>query len=318
MDYIKESQKNYVFDTKLSQEFKNKPTTLIDEKNIIKLRSEKHISDTDMQIAQFLFKYRFATFDILKSFVESLGINTENLSKDISKLLKHRIINAFALLDKTECGVGIRVEIPHDALLIYCLDIGGRVLVNHFNNYDTTGWYTTENMRAPEKISKDLITNSFYLSLLNTTSYKKDDRNYFKLNPNLSLGKNKVIPSFEMKIYNNEDFKYYIGEVVRRFEFPLEFREHLTKLDSVMVTNAWKKYFYDIEKAPTVFFICEDDNHALEVGKMIVGISAFDATTGFRLTTDERLKRGLGSKGAFLFYDENQDALVEKTMGSFK
>lgn len=318
MDYIKDNIKKYVFDTKLSQEFKNKPTTLVDEKNIIKLRSEKHISDLDMLITQFLFKYRFATEDMLFQLIQPTSKSLEDFRKDLSKLIKHRIINACALIDKSDCGPGIRLEIPYDALLIYCLDIGGRVLVNHFHNADTTGWYTTENMRGAEKIEKDLVTNSFYLSLLKDCKFVENEDNYFKLNPGLTLGKTKVVPSFEMRIMVKDDFRYYVGDVVRRFEFPMEFREHLSKLDSIMVTNAWKKYFYNIEKAPTIFFICEDDVHALEVAKMIVGISSFDITTGFRLTTDERIKKGLGSKGAFLAYDSDKDVLIEKTIGSFK
>lgn len=319
MEYIKNGYNGFVFDTSYTQVFKNKPTTVIDEKNIIKLRSEKHITDTDMKIVQFLFHYRFATIDILTSLLLKDGKTRDDVSKDVSRLIKHRIINAFGLVSSEGIGSGVRVELPMDAMLIYCLDIGGRILVGHFHNADTTAWYTTENMRGPEKIGKDLTTNLFYLQLINGCKFLGVQNNYFKLNPTLQLGKQRVVPSFEMKIMvSDTDFRYYMGDVVRRYEFPSDFREHLSKLDSVLATNAWKKYFYDVEKAPVVFFICEDDKHALEVAEMVSGISSIDAATGFRLTTDERLKRGLGEKGAFLAYDPETKTLSEKKIASFK
>ena len=163
MEYIKDGYKGFIFDTKYTQVFKNKPITIIDEKNVIKLRSEKHITDTDMKIVKFLFYYRFATLDILTSLLLKDGKTREDISKDVSRLIKHRIINAFGLVDSEGIGSGVKVELPFDALQIYCLDIGGRILVGHFHNADTTAWYTTENMRGPEKIGKDLTTNLFYL-----------------------------------------------------------------------------------------------------------------------------------------------------------
>jgi hypothetical protein len=318
MDYIKEGYKSLVFDSNYSQVFKNKPTTVIDEKNIIKLRNDKHITDSDMEIVKFLFNYRFGTLETLTSLLKRFGKHEEDVRKDLSRLVKHRIINAFGFVESKEIKMGVKVELPMDALLIYCLDLGGRILVGHFHNMDTTAWYTTENMRGPEKVGKDLVTNLFHLELINGCNFKEDSNNYFKLNPVLALNKQRVVPAFEMKIMvNDKDFKYYIGDVVRKCEFPSDFREHLTKLDSVMATNAWKKYFYNVEKAPVVFFVCEDDLHALEVARMIVGTSSFDAALGFRLTTDERIKKGLGTKGAFLAYDESTDSLVEKKVASF-
>lgn len=319
MDYVKAGYKGFVFDTSYTQVFKNKPITVLDEKNIIKLRSEKHITDTDMKIVKFLFYNRFATLEILTLLLSDDGKTKEDVSKDISRLIKHRVINAFGLVSSEGIGSGVRVELPIDAMLIYCLDLGGRILVGHFHNADTTAWYTTENMRGPEKVGKDLVTNLFYLQLITGCAFNSNDNNYFKLNPTLQLGKQRVIPSFEMKIMiDDTDFRYYVGDVVRRYEFPSEFREHLSKLDSVMATNAWKKYFYDVDKPPVVFFICEDDNHALEVGKMIAGISSFDVSTGFRLTTDARIQKGLGVKGAFLAYDPETNSLIEKRVASFK
>ena len=51
MDYVKNTYNGYIFDTKLSQVFVNKPTN-VDEKTIIKLRSDKHISDCDMELVK--------------------------------------------------------------------------------------------------------------------------------------------------------------------------------------------------------------------------------------------------------------------------
>lgn len=317
MKYIKNNYEGYIFDTELSQAFTNKPTTLVDEKNIIKLRSEKHISDSDMEIAKFLFNHRFATSKLLLQFLKRFNKTEEELRRDLSRLTKHRIVNSFALIDTSEFKNGVRPEIPHDALLIYCLDIGGRVLIGHFYNADTTEWYTTENMRSAEKVGKDLVKNNFLIQLMNDTNFFNNRDNYFKTDPVYSVNKTRVVPSFEMRIAVKNEFKYYVGDIVRKDEFP-GFREHLFKLDSIMATNAWKKYFHEIEKHPTILFVCENDTHALEVAKMVVNGTSFNPSTDFRITTDERMKRGLGEKGAFLAYNDKLDMLSERSMAAFK
>ena len=68
-------------------------------------------------------------------------------------------------------------------------------------------------MRGPEKVGKDLTTNAFFLELINGCSFKSNPNNYFKLNPVFQLGKQRVVPSFEMKIMIDEkDFRYYVGD----------------------------------------------------------------------------------------------------------
>ena len=318
MDYIKSNFKGFSFNTDYGQVFTNKPTLLVEEKNIIKLRNERQISDSDMKIVKFLFQHRFGTLEILYRFLRDNKKTVEEFKKDLSRLTRHRIINSFALVDNREVGAGVKIDIPIDALLIYCLDIGGRILMEHFHNADTTAWYTTENMRGPEKIGKDLIANAFYVRLLMDCNFDSNPNNYYQTNPSFSLGKMKVIPSFEMRIMVGDTPKYYLGEIVRRYECPVEFRDHFSKLDSVLTTNAWKKHFYDLEKIPTLLFVCEDDSHALEVARQVASFETLDPDVGFRLTTDERMSRGLGNKGAFLAYDKTMDSLQEKTMGAFK
>lgn len=319
MDYIKNNFRGYSFNTEYGQIFTNKPTLLVEDKNIIKLRNDRQISDSDMKIIKFLFKNRFATLEILYRYLQDSSKSIEDFKKDLTRLTRHRLINSFALVDTTGIGAGVKVDVPTDALLIYCLDIGGKILIEHFHGFDVTAWYTTENMRGPEKIGKDLITNAFLIRLMMDCNFKNNnDETYFKVNPEYTLGKSKVIPSFEMKIMVKDIPKYYLGEIVRRHETPIEFREHFTKLGSVLSTNAWKKYFSDLEKIPTVLFVCEDDSHALEVAKIVSGFEILDPETEFRLTTDERMNRGLGVKGAFLAYDRALNTLQEKTMGAFK
>lgn len=319
MKYITNNYQGFVFEKDLSQSFTNKPTTLVDEKNLIKLRSDKHISDSDMEVVKFLFHHRFATVKILLQYLTKLKFSKteEELKQDLSRLTKHRVVNSFALIESAAFKNGIRPEIPYDALLVYCLDIGGRVLIGHFHNADTTGWYTTENMRSAEKVGKDLVRNQFLIQLINDCNFFENDKNYFKSDPVYSINKTRVVPSFEMRISVKDDMKYYVGDIVRREDFP-EYRDHLFKLDSVMSTNAWKKYFYDIEKYPTILFICEDDAHALEVAKMIASSTSFNPSTDFRITTDERMQRGLGEKGTFLAYSDTKEMLIERSMASFK
>ena len=114
--------------------------------------------DRDMNIVKFIFKYRFATAEMMFRYLGEES-KIENVQSRLDRLVKSRILNKF-MLSRMEGDT-----LSPDALHIYCLDVGGRTLLTHYSNEDTTNWYTTENMKGSEVISRDLVTANFYIKL---------------------------------------------------------------------------------------------------------------------------------------------------------
>ena len=294
--FIPATYEGYTFEPDYKQIFQNKWTFNIAHDELIKMRNNGYLTDRDMNIVKFIFKYRFATAEMMFRYLGEES-KIENVQSRLDRLVKSRILNKF-MLSRMEGDT-----LSPDALHIYCLDVGGRTLLTHYSNEDTTNWYTTENMKGSEVISRDLVTANFYIKLMQTCPEKIK---YFKLNPQFRIGRKTVIASFEMGLKEGEQMKYFIGEVVRDYDFPALFRDRLTNLESILCTQAWKKYYYDVDVPPVLFIFAEHDKNALEVSQMISGTTEIKS---FRTTTDQRLQKDLAEPGVFLKYDEEKQVL---------
>lgn len=285
-----------------NQIFKNEFTIMIGQRQIIKMKNSGTITERDLKISKFLFNFIFATDEQIKKYLNILYGNDYNIAaitKRLNKLVEYRILNKF-ILSKTE---GAK-ETP-ETLSIYCLDLGGRYLLANYSTEDTADWYSTVNMKASELISKDLATVNFYLSVIKSS---KEKLVYFNAHPDVRVGKTNIMPSFEMCIENNGNKNFFVGEVVREWDFPTLFRNRVHKLEELFQTNGWKKYYYDSISPPVLFLLTDSDGLALDVSKLITGTSEFDR---FRTTTDKRIERSLSEVGAFLRYDSKEDVLEE-------
>jgi hypothetical protein len=130
---------------------------------------------------------------------------------------------------------------------------------------------------------------------------------YFKSNPEYRINKHVVIPSFEFCLKIGGVRKYFIGQIVRDFDIPIGFRNQSENLESILCTKAWMKYFHDANgSVPVLFLVGENDEVALEAGRIISTVSGIAA---FRLTTDERMNKPLNEGGAFLKYNKEKDCL---------
>ncbi|MFF2531555.1 hypothetical protein ACFVS2_21845 [Brevibacillus sp. NPDC058079] len=288
----------------LKQTFENKFTPNISKIEIIKLKNNNVIRDRDLIIAKFLFQFKFATVEQIYKLLgeESSKVNLKNR---LDKLVKYRVLNKFMLSDHEE------ERIAPDAFEIYCLDLGGRYLLSHYSNEDTSDWYSIINMKSSEIISKNLLTTEFYLRVMETCGSKIS---HFKPEPELRVGKKNVVPSFEMCMKVNGQTKYFIGEVVREYDFPVYLREKAQKLESLLATNAWKKYYYDSGSEPILFVFADSDLTALETSQLIYQTTEIK---NFRVSTDERIGRELYETGAFLKYIEEKDVLQEIKAATF-
>lgn len=303
--YLKDEGHPVVIPADLKQTFENKFNLNIGKNEIIKMKNNNVITDRDIQIAKFLFQFKFATADQIYKLLGEDKTKV-NLKNRLDKLVKYRVLNKFMFSDFEE------EQVAPDAYQIYCLDLGGRYLLSHYSNEDTTDWYSTVNMKTSEIISKNLLSTEIFLRVRETV---KEKLLYFNIEPEFRVGKKNVIPSFEMAMNINGQNKYFIGECVREYDFPVTMRDKVFKLESLVTTNAWKKYYYDADQPPILFIFADSDMTALESGKLIAETSEIK---NFRLSTDERIQRVLYETGAFLRYLPAQDILQEIKAVTFK
>lgn len=293
------------------QVFASPFTLSVGQKEIVKMKNAGTITDRDLDIAKLLFKFRFATLEQILRYLNHLedseGKTSASVLKNrLDKLITYKVINKFmiskdALMDK----------IQPDALEIYCLDLGGRYLLTHYSNEDTTDWYSVVNMKTSEHVAKNITTLNFYLTLL-TTSHGKVE--YFNVEPELRVGKKVVIPAFELSYVSDGLRHFFIGEVVKTIDFPVQFREKAQKLNSLLETDAWKKYCMDAVEAPILFVITDSDQLAGHVARHIEETTEIRR---YRMSTDDRIMRAFTEKGAFLRYKADQSALLETSAKVF-
>lgn len=297
VNYITNTHDGFSFGADYKQVFQNKPVTTLMHEEIIRMRFNGLITDEDVKVIKFIFDFKFATPSIIADFLNN-GEAIETITSRLDRLVKNRILNKFMLSMLPED------TIAHDALCIYCLDLGGKTLLSQYSHCDIANWNTTKNYWSSENIGYALVTANFYVQLLKTCPNKYE---YFKSHPEYRINKMVVIPSFEFCVKVNGTRKYFIGEIVRDFDIPIGFRSKCEKLESILCTKAWMKYFHDAEGVvPVLFLISENDAVAREAAQIISCVSGIGA---FRLTTDERMKRPLNSGGAFLKYDKESDQL---------
>lgn len=298
------------------QTFQNKFTTSISKNQIIKMKDEGVLTDRDLEIAKLLFNFRFATLEQIYDYLKYKGILTQKVTDDksevretsitsiksrLDKLVQNRVLNKFMLstveLDKMES----------DALVIYCLDLGGKFLLTNYSNEDTSDWFVAINRKSSNLISKDILSVQFYLRLMQTCG---DRVKYFEMNPLRKCDKTNIIPSFEFCIEYNGVPNYIVCEVVREFDLPIHFSKKIEKLERLVKTNAWRKYYFDTEKPPVLFIFTESDVLAQDVARIISNTTEIDR---YRISTDKRINGNLTT--AFMKYtNENKLALVKSSI----
>lgn len=303
--YVKQADSLKVLPPYLKQTFQNRFTqNNIGKSEIIKLRNEGIISDRDMEIIKFLYTFTFATVEHIHLLFEvndsDKSYSMDALRNRMDKLVKDRILNKFILTQFEE--EKINKDVYSDALFVYCLDFGGRYLLEQYTNFDVYDWNSTVNMRASELISKNLIVGTFYLKLLKNLGQKLD---YVLTNKLFSVQKKGIHIPLTFGIKNLGKTQYFVVDVVRECDYPIHFREKAQKLEMLLATNGWKKYFHDSENVPTLFLIADDDALVYDVAKLMTFSTE---VKNFRLTTDTRLMtQELHEAGTFLRYVEEED-----------
>lgn len=289
----------------LKQTFENRFTLNVGKNEIIKMKNAGTIKDRDLELAKFLFQMTFATARQLHLYLGGES-SVENLRTRLDKLVRYRILNKFMLSDFED------ERIQPDALEIYCLDLGGRYLLAHYSNEDTTDWVSTVNMVASEHVSKALTVTEFHVRIHRHLPGKVLS---FKPLPELRMGKKNIVPSFEFSLDVNGLPKCFLGEVVREYDFPITFREKAAKLEMILETKAWKKYYYQSDTPPVLLVFCDSDRTALDAARLITETTEMQ---NFRLSTDRRISLPLHEAGAFLKYMPEDEMLREIKASTFR
>lgn len=304
MNYITKDHKGYTFDQDYKQIFKNKWNNNIAAQIVVGMRTSGAITDEDMKMLKFLFQAHFATAEMLYRLIKP-ECKMEAFEARLEKHVKNRVLNKFAL-----CQYEGAEQIPDDALCIYCLDVGGKILLSHFSNFNTTNWYTIVNMKCPELITRDLVAGNFLIKLYEDCPEKIK---FFKTETTYRIGRSEVIFSFELGLIHDNQLKYFVGEVVRDYDYPLGIKNKLITFENILNTNAVKKYFAGNTEQPIFIALCENDRNLKE------SFGLFDEMDIDKIiaSTDKRMERPLGDKGAFIISNK-KGALGEVELSVFK
>lgn len=299
MEYLKKNQNLFEIEDHYKQTFVNDFRVMVSEKEILKMYQDKKFTDFDVQLSIYIYKFKFITLSQIEKLasIHFPTIPIENIKKRLSFLVKNRVLNEFMLgefeLDKVAQG----------ALRIYCLDFGGKYFTEAFTKHDLSLWNTSANIRGSVIIKQVLISNEFALRVMEV---KGPSNVSYEKNLEFWTRKQAISPDFEINILNKEEpNKTYslCGVVATKSDFPLEIRSTLEKMNQLLKTNAWKKYFLTHDEyPPMLLIICEDDITAFNVGKSMSRFQISD----YVLTTLENSIDILCKKAFFKFDDDNQ------------
>lgn len=298
------------------QLFENQHTLNIGFKEVIKMKECGTITERDLIITKFLFKFNFATVDQIHDYLTILNpemaSNPEAIKNRLNKLVQYRVLNKFILVEDQEAKINEKGSYPEDSLEVYCMDVGGRYLLANYSNEEVADWYTVLTMKISELVQKELFVTQFYINLIRSSG---DKVVFFNINPKMNVGRQSINPHFELCLNDNGKRAYYIGEVVLEIDMPGEFRGRAIKYESLLKTNGWKKYFHDIENAPPLLIVSESDYVALDASQMLHGMTEMDK---FRATTIDRMEQPFYENGTFLKYENREGILQAVTLTKFK
>lgn len=279
--------------------------TGVSKNEIIRLRNKGQLTDRDLEISKFLFKQTFATAEQIGNYLDGSG---EKIRNRLEELVKTRVLNSF-YLGEFEMKQNIR-----DAMIVYCLDFGGKYLVGNYGGEDTSDWYSTTNMKGADLVTKHLIATEFFVNL---TKSSREKVVFFRGNPPMKVGNKHLTPLFEFAMDVSFSRKYLIGEVVLDGEESLQFRDQILKLEDLLTTNAWRKYFTDVEEPPVLVIIAENDLVARNAAAVVNRATEIE-NRRVLLTTIDRMQNLFYEKGAFLIYDPDSNKLKNVIVNTFK
>ena len=271
-------------------------SSTVSTNKIIDYVQKKVINSLDLKIVNFLYQFDIASKDII---AKHLGYELpDNLDKNLNKLLECRIINCFALCDDSE------VKIKDDAKLFYTLDAPALTLIDLYTNEDDALNYKLGDLiMTSTKVNRRMMAGEFYVKLKATLGHRLK---WYKRRPLLACAGKKYRPDAMFTINSDSGKKAYILEVVRMEDFYEEgstrFVQQLSRCDSIINTQAWKKYLSDTATAPSLLIFTDTEQAAKKCADLA---ETAGLISGYRLTYSERFK-STDLKNAFYKYEDGK------------
>lgn len=283
----------------MKQHFFNRETTTINKDVVVKSKRDGVFNDRDVAICKFLFKHKFATLNQINTVIEAQGFNPIKEDKARS-LCQNRLINKFTFAEDNE-----KVNFDKkDIEVIYCMDLGGRYLLEQYEtSVDASSWLTGRNAYSKDFVSKILMANEVYIKLASTM---KDRLLSFNILKEVRMGKDAIQVDFDFNLRTGDSVRYYIGNFFKEEDIFELFNQKSLVLESLVVTNGWKKYSMNNESTePALFFIGENESVALSLAEKLHDCG-FNLNNKDRYSTFGRiLKNNLYDKETFLKYESN-------------
>jgi len=303
--YLKKNQ--WPIPLRMVQMFQYAPsaTTSVSERKLAELYAKAIITNDDIEIVKFLYKFAMAT---PTQIMKALHLENEELLKQrMSKLIQYRVLNRFIFVD------GVEITLPAEAFVVYTIDAGGALLLRHFSmEEDCDNWRIDEILMSSIKVSKRLLVVDFYLRLSEECPTRLKS---FQIEPVLTVNKTKIIPRFTFCLEVEGIKKYFIGDVAIEEELITpdgnKMLNKISRFETLLTTNGWMKYFED-ESEPILIMISDVDNASLRMAKVISATEIKQC----RYTTETRFKKPLGRMGAFLKFEEDKLKEVKATIFS--
>lgn len=301
MDTIKTEQELKDMPTTYRQVFQNTFTNSIDKTKIVTAKYNDVITDFDVEIADFLFRFRYATIKQLYTYLTIVGKIEEGMDETDLKARLDKLVKMYKVLNKFVLSPYEAASFAGDDLEFYCLDLGGAFLLHNFTDEtleSIRSWRPKNaNLHTVQAVYRDFKVVSFYLKLLDVFG---TDLVSFDPYKRMTYDKNQTTVTFDFCVERDDIHTYFIGEIITDEEIIQRFAKSADAIEQIVSTNAWRKYYLDIERPPVLLYFVDDDDSALEIAQGL----ALRQIDKFRITTMDRVDNGDLST-AFMVFDKN-------------
>lgn len=251
-----------------------------------------------LEVLLFLKRFAFATVDHIETMMRLKGCNVD-LPALLNKCVEKYYLNFFTI-SKYDIG-----EVPDDAFRVYCLDSRAIYILTHFSSVDSISWFTTDNIRSIELVTKYLATGEFYQNL----SEKRPEsvKDFYPLY-DATIGKRMIRFSGTFTCMNGYTPLDYIFEVVRSYDLPGPWQKKVSEQIAPFDERFWQKYY---DTKPMYLFLTENLEQGREAAEIFFRITS---NSNFLVTTDAAIRDG--SLGVWEFNPDTK-TLVESTSSIF-
>ena len=303
MKYVKNSENYIRVPENYNQCFIRDNFAPVNKNVVMQMKTSGVIDNDDLKIVEFIYRVGFATLEQLVRFCEIKGI-IEPKSR-INSLTRNMIMSDFVFTDIEN----YKGAYPPDIKPFYCLQEGGRYLLEQYADFSLVEWEQAYNCRSSRNVGKAIILTEIYLDL----AISKQNLLFYTRNPFYVFKKYSLKGGATYGFTTNNGSIYALVDIIRQSETLDGIREKLRRYESLLSTKIWKHYYYDSKETPMFIVVTDNDETALALAREI----AVTKIPAFLVSTDERLLRGASEMGAFLKYNQDEDVLYETSYFNF-